>query len=344
LSATLGSVSLLRISETPFSDDDKESITTIEHAARCAADITGRLLSFARGELSRLAPVDLNDVITETMRFAKSSIPRQIRVLIDAPEEAVVVEGDATQLQQVLLNIILNACYVMPDGGELSIRLRAAGGEARLSVSDTGPGIDAATMERLFEPFFTTKPQGLGTGLGLPSAYGIVKGHKGTIDVDSTPGEGATFTIRLPLAASGAIPVESALAEARGSMILVVDDDAVVRRATLSMLEQLGVRGEAVATGEEAIDAVRAGPERWAAVVLDLVMPDVNGVEVFRRVNAIRKDLPVIISTGYTPERYLSDDDRRAIEAILHKPFTMDRLRSALASVGVQTAGAIREM
>ncbi|MDZ7727901.1 MAG: response regulator [Dehalococcoidia bacterium] len=340
LSAILGAVGLLRISETSLTGDDNENLDTIESAARRGADITGRLLAFARGELSRLARIDLRDVVNDALRLSRSSVPKSIDVAVDLPDEPVFAEGDAAQLQQAIINIVLNACYVMPDGGSLRLAVGSDGTTGTISIADTGPGIDAETRERLFEPFFTTKPHGLGTGLGLPSAYGIVTGHHGTIDVDSQVGEGSTFHIRIPLLDEDLVDAAPAPESVpRGGAVLVVDDDDIVRRAVRAMLVNLGFEAVEASDGQAALDLVREDPGRWSVVLLDLVMPGASGAEIFRSLSELRDDLPVVIASGYTPDRFLEDGERRRISAVLHKPFTMDRLRSTLESVGI-TASA----
>jgi two-component system, cell cycle sensor histidine kinase and response regulator CckA len=224
---------------------------------------------------------------------------------------------------------------VLDQGGTLTIDVTSEGDIGTIRIADTGPGMDEATISRLWEPFFSTKPQGLGTGLGLASCYGIVSSHRGTIDVVSAPGEGAVFTIHLPLHNPVIAQGQTPLSLAPGGVILVVDDDAIVRRATVSMLRRIGFRAEDASSGDEALERVLHDPTRWAAVLLDLVMPQKTGAETFRDLWALKPDLPVIISSGYAPDRFLEDEDRRRIAAILHKPFTLDRLRTTLQSVGL---------
>lgn len=339
LSAILGSVSLAHLSDEPLDDSMRENLETIETAARRGADITRRLMSFARGELTRLTTLDLAEVVHDVIRISRPSVPRTIDMTISTNGRKALVEGDATQLQQALLNIVLNAAYVMPRGGRISFDLRVndEGPQplARVSVADTGPGMEEEVRERVFEPFFTTKPQGLGTGLGLASTYGIVTGLGGAISVESTLGEGTTFVIELPLAAGTPGAVAPAEAEGDTGPILVVDDEDIVRRATASMLRGFGLEVVDVSNGRAAVDLVQSAPKRWVAVVLDLVMPGYTGAECFREISRLNPDLPVIIASGYAPESYLEDEDRRRVSAVLQKPFTMARLREVLEGIGV---------
>jgi signal transduction histidine kinase len=200
LTTILGHAGMLRLSGG-LASDQQENVALIEDAARRAAGVAGRLLSFARGGLVSFGPVDLCNVLHETLRLAGPAFQGRVEVQVAAPAAPLVVDGDGGQLGQALLNIMLNARDAMPGGGTLSVALRGEDGQATLTIADTGPGIDEETRLRVFEPFFSTKGPGSGTGLGLAIAYGIVGAHGGTITVASSPGEGACFTITLPLAA-----------------------------------------------------------------------------------------------------------------------------------------------
>lgn len=342
LTAILGSVSLAHLSDEPLHESTLENLETIETAARRGADITRRLMSFARGELTRLATLDLAEVVQDVIRIARPSVPRTIDMTMSTNGYKALVEGDATQLQQALLNIVLNAAYVMPRGGRITFDVRALEDApspvASVSIADTGPGMEESVRERVFEPFFTTKPQGLGTGLGLASTYGIVTGFGGAVRVESVLGEGTTFHIELPLAFEAPVPETPLEVEGETGPILVVDDEDIVRRATSSMLRGFGLEVVEVASGRAAVEMVQAAPRRWAAVILDLVMPGYSGAECFRDISRINPDLPVIIASGYAPESYLEDGDRRRVSAVLQKPFTMARLREVLESIGVPVA------
>jgi len=200
LTTILGLAGMLRLSGR-LGTEDGESVALIEDAAQRAAGVTERLLAFARGGLVSFGPVDLSKVLTDTLRLARPAFQGRVDVQLEVQPAALVVEGDGGQLAQALLNIVLNAKDAMPAGGTLSVALHGGDGRATLTVADSGPGMDDETRLRLFEPFFSTKPPGAKTGLGLAIAYGIVRAHRGTITVASAPGEGACFTITLPLAA-----------------------------------------------------------------------------------------------------------------------------------------------
>ncbi|MCS7294158.1 MAG: ATP-binding protein [Chloroflexota bacterium] len=333
LTTILGFASMLKRSPR-LNRDDLESLQLIEEAARRAADLSGRLLAFSRGGLVRYGPVDLRDVVRDTLRLAEPALQR-LRVEVSLPAAPMIVEGDEGQLQQALLNILLNAADAMPEGGSVAIDAFAEGDTAFLTVADDGPGMDEETRSRIFEPFFTTKPPGQGTGLGLAIVYGIVQAHKGTIAVDSAPGAGTTFLIALPLARQAALPAPRPQAAPEGDLVLVVDDDELVRRTTGTALAHLGFTAVEASNGRTAIELVRARPERFRAVILDLVMPGLTGADTFRGIHAIRPDLPVIICTGYAAEAHLDDELRRTAVAVVQKPFTPERLRQALERAGL---------
>jgi PAS domain S-box-containing protein len=334
LTTIMGFAGLLKRS-TALTDEDRDNLTLIEHAAHRAADLTGRLLSFARGGLVRFGPIDLREVIEDTVRLTQPALDDAIVVSVQLPAEPVTVEGDAGQVQQALVNMVLNARDAMPCGGSISIRVEHDGDDAVIAFGDSGPGMDEETRTRIFEPFFTTKPAGSGTGLGMAITYGIVQGHHGTIVLESAPGEGTQFTIRLPLLRTpGAAPMTAGPGE--GNLVLVVDDDEMVRRATTATLWQMGYSVAASAGGEVAVELVRARPDRFSAVLLDLVMPGMTGSETFHALAVIRPDIPVIVCTGFAADKHIDATVKRGMAGMVRKPFTADQLQAALRAAGVE--------
>ena len=334
LTTILGFAGLLKRSGS-FDGEERENLSMIEEAARRAADLTGRLLSFARGGLARFGPVDLREVVNDTLSLAQTAIQQSIRLSTDLPAGPLVVEGDSGQLQSALLNVVLNAKDAMPDGGELRIALREHADAAMLTISDTGMGMDDETRTRIFEPFYTTKPLGSGTGLGMAITYGIVQGHHGGIAVHSAPGAGTTFELTFPILREADVSsTEPAGGPSEGTLILIVDDDEMVRRSMSATLAQLGYSVVQAASGATAIELVRARPDRFAAILLDLVMPGLTGSETFRAISALRADIPVIICTGYAAEAHIDSDVKRRIAGLLQKPFAVERLAVMLTGVG----------
>ena len=332
LTAILGFAGLLK--GTPgLGEEDREHLYLIEQSARRGADIASRLLAFSRGGLARFVAVDMREVVQETIEFVKPTLNDRIKLTAELPARPVPVEGDFGQLQQVLLNIVWNARDVLPEGGDIRIKLAAKGTQVRLSVSDSGPGIPPEVKARIFEPFFTTKERGSGTGLGLSISFGIVRGHHGQIAVDSAPGKGTTFALTFPLHADQA---ETGTDAAERDLILVVDDDDLVRRATSATLTRMGYNVVEVRNGPLAVELVTVRPARFAAVLLDLVMPGMAGRDVFRAVRKLRPDIPVIVCTGYAAAGHIDDQMKRSISGLLQKPFSPERLEAALHSVGVE--------
>ncbi|MGE5595404.1 MAG: ATP-binding protein [Hyphomicrobiales bacterium] len=335
LTAILGFAGLLKLSPS-LDPRDREQLFHIEQAARRGADIAGRLLSFSRGGLARFVPVDLRDVVQETARLVSPTLPDRVRLALDLPARPLMVEGDDGQLQQALLNIVLNARDALGDAGTIEVHIAADGGRAKVVVRDDGPGIDEATRRRIFEPFFTTKQPGSGTGLGLAITYGIVRGHRGDIAIDSEVGAGTAFTITFPLLAAEDHHVHAETDPGEGNLVLLVDDDELVRRSTSATLSNLGYNVVEVGNGALAVDLVRARPARFAAVLLDLVMPGMTGREVFHAIAGVRPDLPIVVCTGYAADAHIDDAMKRSIAGLLQKPFTPQRLSEMLLSVGAR--------
>ncbi len=334
LTTILGFAGLLKRSSN-LDLDERENLGLIEDAARSAADLTGRLLSFSRGGLVKFGPVELRTVIDDTLRLAGPSLHSTLTVTTTYAPNAASIEGDAGQVQQALLNIVLNAKDAMPEGGHIAISLTADDASATLTISDNGPGMTEETRRRIFEPFYTTKPLGSGTGLGMAITYGIVQGHHGDISVESTLGGGTTFTITLPLLDPGMDHVGGAYSPGDGNLILVVDDDEMVRRTTSATLAELGYNVVEAPGGATAVQVVKARPDRIAAVLLDLVMPGMTGSETFRALTELRPDLPVIVCTGYAAEAHIDTDVKRRIAGLVQKPFSAERLDRALRDAGV---------
>jgi len=340
LTAILGFAGILKLSPA-LDDEDREHLFLIEQSARRGADIAGRLLSFARGGLARFVLVDLVEVLRETLRMLTPTLHDGLVLRARLPDGPVRVEGDFGQLQQALLNVLSNARDAMPIRGTIDVRLQSLEGRALVTVRDDGPGMPEDVRTRIFEPFFSTKAAGSGTGLGLAITYGVVQGHHGDLHVDSRLGEGTTFTFSFPLlAAPEATRPEADAGE--GDLVLVVDDDDIVRRTTAETLANLGYNVVEVRSGALAVELVGARPERFAAVLLDLVMPGMAGRDVFRALHPLRPDLPVIVCTGYAADAHIDDEMKRSIAGLLQKPFSAESLDGALRSVGTRPARAPR--
>ncbi|MBN2497365.1 MAG: PAS domain S-box protein [Deltaproteobacteria bacterium] len=320
-------------------------LTEIEKQIGKGANLTRMLLGFARRGSHDTSPIDLNALVENNVEmFARAK--RQLTVREKLQDNLWPVEADSGQMDQVLINLFVNAWQAMPHGGELSIetgnRLLDAGEAAphsvepgryvRIRVQDSGCGMDRTTLEKIFEPFFTTKERGVGTGLGLASVYGIVKRHGGFITVDSEPGRGTVFDIFLPACQEQPRGREAeAFRVQRGSgTILLVDDDEVVRETSTAMLEKLGYRVLTAGGGAQAIEIYeQSGPE-IDLVILDLVMPHIDGQTVFRHIARIDARQKVLFSTGCSVE---DEIDPTLGHEVLYKPYSIRDLSRTLQSM-----------
>jgi signal transduction histidine kinase/CheY-like chemotaxis protein len=322
-------------------DEARDFARHIRETGEKAAALTRQLLAFSRRQLLLPRVLDLNALIRDLEKLLQRVIGEHIRIVIDARALDARVRADPGQLEQVILNLGVNARDAMPRGGTLTIAtenrdaLKAglehdapvpAAGYVFLIITDTGCGMDAGTRERIFEPFFTTKGPGKGTGLGLATVYGIVKQSGGGIDVDSESGKGSTFLIFLPRETAPADvvadPVAPALPAPNAETILVVEDEEVVRQLVCTVLGDVGYRVLCAGSPSEALSLVRQHPDGIELLVTDVVMPEMHGPALARQVLGLRPDTRVLYISGYS-ENEISDQGviDPALE-VLQKPFT----------------------
>lgn len=324
----------------------------IRQQAERAAGLTQQLLAYARRQVLAPRSINLNHIVSEAMALLQRLIGEQIDLQTALAPDLRSTRADPAQLEQVLLNLCLNARDAMPGGGRLLIETRntdvdeacfrrndslSPGAYVQLTVSDSGTGMDAATMERIFEPFFTTKEQGKGTGLGLATAFGIVKQHLGHIEVSSEVGKGSTFRIYLPAIQDLAEEIkgnEKAMVRGGNEAILLAEDHEGLRQMALQVLTGLGYSVVVARDGCEAVEKFEENPRKFSLLVLDVVMPRLSGPDAFQRIRKIDPSMPVIFTSGYSEE---SETLRMALAhprtRLLQKPFPSKDL-----------AGVIREM
>ena len=337
----------------------REGLERILHACLRGAELTTQLLTFSRQTESHLRPVEINREVQDACAMLRRTIPRMIRIRTDLDPEAGFVLADPAQIEQMIVNLALNARDAMPTGGELRIETSAVRGEAlwsegfraapeeryvRVRVMDTGHGMDPDTLRHIFDPFFTTKEVGAGTGLGLATVYGIVKGHRGHITCRSRIGEGTVFTVFLPRMDETDVeglsgepePGEPAGAPAlsrREATVLLVDDEEEIRTVGRELLEARGYQVLTAGSGEEALEVYRRSGERIEAVILDLGMPGMGGQRCLEELRALDLGVRVIVTTGYA-EAHLRDRLAKAgARAFLNKPYRSAELARTLEQV-----------
>jgi PAS domain S-box-containing protein len=311
----------------------------IEELVRSGADLTGQILGFARGGRYAARPTDMNDIVEKTANmFGRAK--KEIIIHRQYRKDLWSVEADLTQMEQVLMNLYVNAWHAMPGGGEISLETDnvllndhgalplAPGKYVKITVSDTGTGMDEKTRERIFEPFFTTKGMGRGTGLGLATVYGIIKGHGGLIDVISEPGQGTTFEIYLPATEKSVIEEAAAEKKAPGGTetILLVDDEATVMAVARELLEFLGYRVYCAGSGQEVVAIYHDRKDEIDLVILDMIMPGISGAETFDRLREIDPKINVLLSSGYSIDGKAREILERGCNGFLQKPYQLAQL------------------
>ncbi len=316
----------------------REHVEAIEDYVRSASELTKQLLGFARGGKYEVKPIDLNNLLeTSAKMFGRTR--KEIQIHTRMHSDPLVVAADRGQIEQVLLNMYVNSWHAMPDSGMLYLETRSveldemhsrvhkirAGKYGVLVVKDTGIGMDKATLQQIFDPFFTTKEKGRGTGLGLASAYGIIKNHGGTITVDSQLGQGAAFTILLPLTGAAVQPEDQPKPGLLGGneVVLLVDDEQMIIDVGQAMLEKLGYRVIAAKGGSAAVEILNKQDQVIDLVVLDLVMPGIDGSQVFDEIKALRPGLPVLLSSGYAMDDIAENLMGKGCQGFIQKPFNM---------------------
>jgi CheY-like chemotaxis protein/anti-sigma regulatory factor (Ser/Thr protein kinase) len=310
-------------------------VAQIEDAGRRASAIVRRILSFGRQSPLNPEPIRLRPVIEEALELVRPMFAKGVAVSLQVDGEPPWVGVDANQVHQVMVNLLTNAAHALGErGGQIAVRLRAEGangtGAAVLEVEDDGCGMDETVQKRMFEPFYTTKAE-RGTGLGLAVVRSVVASCRGSIAVRSAPGAGTRFTLRFPAvpAPSGDAPGVSVL-PARDARVLYVDDDADLVFLVTGLLRSRGYRPTGCSSAEEALQRFRADPQSYDAVISDMSMPRMSGLDLAREVLGLRPDLPFVITTGYVRDSDAALARQLGVRAVLVKPDTMDALAAAL--------------
>jgi PAS domain S-box-containing protein len=345
LSVIVTSLDLLDTTPIGEWESLKEDITQARAAARRGASMVRQLLAFGREQGLKLDTVDLGALVGDAVRVLQRLLPENVEVRAEAGNQPLPAIADARAVEQVLLNLGTNARDAMPDGGVLQLRcsrdwldeeFRATQGwgepgeYAALWVSDSGSGMDRATLRRVFEPFFTTKPPGVGTGLGLPMVYSIMKQHRGFVNVYSEPGEGTTVKLWFPIAREpgGRVERPAPVEELpRGTeTILIVEDEPSLRRAAQRALERYGYSVIQAADGAEGWEVFQRRAAEIHIVLTDLVMPRLGGLELRERILSSARPIPVLVATGYSGRELKQQADLTQSVPLINKPWTMTEL------------------
>ncbi len=339
-----------------------ERLRGIEEQVQSGAELTKHLLGFARGGKYEVNPTDLNELIKKTSSmFGRTK--KEINIHRKYQKDIYTVDVDRGQIEQVLLNLYVNAWQAMPKGGKLHLQTENVtldenyikpfqvepGKYVKISVTDTGAGMDEATQQRIFEPFFTTKEMGKGSGLGLASAYGIIKNHDGFINVYSEKGEarpprlsardggqGATFNIYLPASESEVSSQKSEISEDvrhGDETVLLVDDEDIIIEVGQEMLNLMGYQALVARSGKEAIKIYEKYKDKINIIILDMIMPDMGGGKVYDKIKEINPDIKVILSSGYSIEGQAAEILKRGCNGFIQKPFNIKELSHKIRKI-----------
>lgn len=344
LTGILGYTEVIR-AEGGENEKISRAVNIIESSARGAGRMIAQLLGFARRQAPEVLPFSLNDVVRDTATLLERVVDKTVEIRLDLEGAQPIVEGDVNQLEQVIMNLVVNAKDAMPDGGTITVKTEIVearqgsrdvppfipqGMYARLSVKDTGVGIPREIRDKIFEPFFTTKERGKGTGLGLSMAYGVIRQHKGYITVDSVVKKGTTFSVYLPLSSKAPVTIKRASpASVQGSeTILVVDDDEAVLSFIKDSLEKHGYKVLSARDPSSAIDIFKKQQHDISLVVSDVIMPLMSGRSLIREIKAINPNVKTLEISGYISPSEASGG--RKGDDFLQKPFESLHLLSSI--------------
>jgi two-component system, cell cycle sensor histidine kinase and response regulator CckA len=348
LQAILGYTQMLLI-ETQDKVSIHSKLLQIEKAAKRAGELTQQLLAFSRKVESRLRPIDLNYEVTQVGRLLQRTILKMINISLNLGKNLQVINADPSQIEQILMNLAVNARDAMGEEGNITIKTENItvdygyskshfgldpGNYVLLTFSDTGHGMDQETINRIFEPFFTTKEPGKGTGLGLPMVYGLVKKHNGYIECASTPGEGTSFKIFFPAVGdvieNAPDKKDDAPIPGGTETILIIDDEAMVRELAEHMLAKFGYKILTAPGAETGLRIYRDNKDSIGLVILDMIMPGMGGMRCLEELQKIKRDAKVIIASGYTAEGTRNNVLSSGAKGFINKPFNVREMLVAV--------------
>ena len=320
-------------------------LDALKETAQRGAELAQRLLGFSRHRVLDLQPLILTEFVREALDRLRRQLPANIEVQFEADEDAGVVEADPAAVKQILLHLVTNARDAMPKGGTLHVEVRRArldaadrplhawvepGSYVSIALSDTGVGMNAQTLARVFEPFFTTKPVGVGTGLGMSMAYGLVKQHRGYLHLYSEVGQGTTAKVYLPAVRDRGMSELEAATEAAlpggTETILLVEDDPTMRAAAQQLLSKVGYRVVTAVDGQQGLDAYRAHRATLHLVITDVVMPKLSGFELYEVIRGESRGLSVLFMSGFPAPNFRKTVGQDPAVAFVTKPWTASEL------------------
>ncbi len=340
LAIILGYSSFLK-SKSKKGDSFYDGLDTIEESAIRASNLTSQLLAYTRKARMEVKPINLNRVLQEVYSFISKTFDKSIKIRIITDKNLKTIEGDESQINQVLMNIAVNAHDSMPKGGTLTIKTYMEEVKKEIlkrdfdikpdnyvciKFTDTGIGMDEETVSRIFEPYFTTREEKGGTGLGMSVAFGIVKGHNGYIDVESRPDEGTEITVYFPASQKKEKTLYKEIGEVKGGneTILIIDDEKEILNMTKSILDELGYTTYTADSGREGIKIFNEND--IDLIILDIKMPDMGGKEVLKKILENDLDAKVLLSSGYSEENQHHDLLEIGAKDFIGKPFVSDKL------------------
>jgi two-component system, cell cycle sensor histidine kinase and response regulator CckA len=355
LTPILAVTQLLLIKLPDLEERNRQLLQILEISSKRGAEIVKQILSFARGVEGTRMPFNVGHLLSEVRSMLQQTLPKSIEIQTDIASDLWMVDGDVTQLQQVLMNLCVNARDAMPHNGQLSLSVKnlavdralarkhldaKVGNYVVITVADTGSGIPPEIIDRIFDPFFTTKEVGKGTGLGLSAVIGIVKSHGGFIDVESKLHEGSKFRIYLPTSQAIAPPKNSDLEVFAGQyeLILVVDDEVAICEATKSTLEAYHYRVITAGNGADAIARYKEYQHEICGVLIDMIMPKMDGLTTIPHLRQLNSKVPIVVMTGQVSREAMVQMTELGIQGLLQKPFTTQELLQVLRQIASHNA------
>jgi two-component system cell cycle sensor histidine kinase/response regulator CckA len=341
----------LSLQDAPCESEINDNLKEILFAGKRARNLVKQILTFSRRGEQERSPVQINSIITENVKMLRATIPSNIVIEEQLNPEPVTINANASQINQVILNLVTNSVHAIEENGRINVGVSVVdvdesnrdqypempqGRYAKIFVTDTGCGIETEDLDFIFDPYFSTKTPEKGTGLGLAVVHGIIKVHDGYINVSSKPGKGTAFYLYLPLATQPSRPIEITVdskIQEGNEHILFVDDEPTIMKLQKKILERLGYAVTAKTSSVEALDVFRKSPERFQLVITDMTMPKMTGDKLSKAIKEIRSDIPVILCTGFSEKVNEETASQFAVEGFLMKPVDMNTLAETIRNV-----------